>query len=79
MRALSQIKDELKYEIFGIALVALGILGIVCLISPDAGLISGLIDKALKSIAGEGRFIFPFLIILIGVKFVRKRAQASIF
>ncbi|OQA10789.1 MAG: DNA translocase SpoIIIE [Firmicutes bacterium ADurb.Bin373] len=79
MRALSQIKDELKYEIFGIALVALGILGIVCLVSPDAGLINGLIDKALKSIAGEGRFIFPFLIILIGVKFVRKRAQASIF
>jgi S-DNA-T family DNA segregation ATPase FtsK/SpoIIIE len=78
MGALSQIKDELKYEIFGIALIALGILGVVCLLSPGAGLISGIIDKALKSIAGEGRYIFPFLLILIGAKLVRNRAQASI-
>lgn len=78
MGALSQIKDELKYEIFGIALVALGVLGTVCLLLPDAGLLSGFIEKALKSIAGEGRFIFPFLLILIGAKLVRNRAQASI-
>ncbi|MDD2553786.1 MAG: DNA translocase FtsK [Desulfotomaculaceae bacterium] len=78
MGALSQIKDELKYEILGIALVALGVLGIVCLLLPDAGLLSGFIEKTLKSIAGEGRFIFPFLLILIGAKLVRKRAQASI-
>jgi S-DNA-T family DNA segregation ATPase FtsK/SpoIIIE len=78
MGALSQLKDELKYEIFGIALVALGVLGIVCLLSPDAGLVSGIIDKALKSIAGEGRYIFPFLLILIGAKLVRSRTQASI-
>lgn len=77
MGALSQLKDEIKYEIFGIALVALGVLGIVCLLSPDAGLISGIIDKSLKSIAGEGRYIFPFLLILIGAKLVRNRAQTS--
>lgn len=78
MGAMSQIKDELKYEIFGIALVALGVLGIVCLLLPDAGLISGFIEKALKSIAGEGRFIFPFLLILIGAKLVRNRVRANI-
>lgn len=77
MGALSQLKDEIKYEIFGIALVALGVLGIVCLLSPGAGLISGIIDKSLKSIAGEGRYIFPFLLILIGAKLVRNRAQTS--
>lgn len=78
MGVLSQLKDELKYEIFGIALVALGVLGIVCLLSPDAGLMSGIIDKALKSVAGEGRYIFPFLLILVGAKLVRNRTQASV-
>jgi S-DNA-T family DNA segregation ATPase FtsK/SpoIIIE len=78
MGAQGQLKDELKYEIFGIALFALGILGIVSLLSPDAGFISGIIDRALKSIAGEGRYIFPFLLILIGVKLVRSRRQARI-
>lgn len=78
MGAKGQLKDELKYEIFGIALFALGILGIVSLLSPDAGFISGIIDRALKSIAGEGRYIFPFLLILIGVKLVRSRSQTGI-
>jgi S-DNA-T family DNA segregation ATPase FtsK/SpoIIIE len=78
MGTKGQLKDELKYEIFGIALFALGILGIVSLLSPEAGFISGIIDRALKSIAGEGRYIFPFLLILIGVKLVRSRSQAGI-
>ncbi len=78
MGAQGQLKDELKYEIFGIALFALGILGIVSLLSPDAGYISAIIYRALKSIAGEGSYIFPFLLILIGVKLVRSRSQAKI-
>jgi S-DNA-T family DNA segregation ATPase FtsK/SpoIIIE len=78
MGTQGQLKNELKYEISGISLFALGILGIVSLISPDAGFISGIIDRALKSTAGEGRYIFPFLLILIGVKLVRSRSQAGI-
>lgn len=78
MGAMGQLKEELKYEIFGIALAALGVLGIVCLLTPDAGLVSGVIDKALKSIAGEGRFIFPVLLIAFGGKLVRSRTPAII-
>ncbi|NQS74956.1 MAG: DNA translocase FtsK [Peptococcaceae bacterium] len=78
MGTFSQIKDELKYEILGIALVALGILGLVCLLLPEAGLLSSFIDKVLKSVAGEGRYILPFLLILVGAKFVRNRAQANL-
>ena len=78
MGTFSQIKDELKYEILGIALVALGILGLVCLLLPEAGLLSSFVDKVLKSVAGEGRFILPFLLILVGAKFVRNRAQANL-
>jgi S-DNA-T family DNA segregation ATPase FtsK/SpoIIIE len=78
MGALGQLKEEIKYEIFGIALAALGVLGIVCLLTPDAGLVSGVIDKALKSIAGEGRFVFPVLLIVFGARLVRSRTPASI-
>jgi S-DNA-T family DNA segregation ATPase FtsK/SpoIIIE len=78
MGAKGQLKDELKYEIFGIALFALGVLGIVSLLLPEAGFISSIFDRALKSIAGEGRYIFPFLLILIGVKLLRSRTQARV-
>ncbi len=78
MGALGQIKEELKYEIFGIALIALGILSIACLLSPASGLVSGVIDKILKSIAGEGRYLFPLLLLLLGVRLVHKRSRSSV-
>lgn len=78
MGVLGQLKEELKYEIFGIALIALGILSIVCLLSPASGLVSGFIDKILKSIAGEGRYMFPLLLLLVGVRLVHKRSRTSV-
>jgi S-DNA-T family DNA segregation ATPase FtsK/SpoIIIE len=78
MGVLGQLKEELKYEILGIALIALGILSIVCLLSPASGLVSGFIDKVLKSIAGEGRYLFPLLLLLVGVRLVHKRSRTSV-
>jgi len=77
MGVLGQLKEELRYEIFGIILVALGVLGIVSLLSPSSGLVSVFVDRVLKGIAGEGRYFFPLLLVLIGVRLVRKRGRTK--
>lgn len=78
MGTTSRLKEELKYEILGIAFVALGVLGIVCLLSPSSGLISQFVDRVLKGIAGEGRYLFPLLLVLAGLKLVLKRSKTRI-
>ena len=60
MGKTGQFKEEMKCEILGIAFVALGVLGIVCLLSPSSGLISQFVDRVLKGLAGEGRYIFHY-------------------
>lgn len=72
-----RLKEELKFEILGIALVALGVLGIVCLLSPSSGLISQFVDRVLKGIAGEGRYLFPLLLVLAGIRLVSKRSRTQ--
>jgi S-DNA-T family DNA segregation ATPase FtsK/SpoIIIE len=78
MGTTGRLKEELKCEILGIAFVALGVLGIVCLLSPSSGLISQFVDRVLKGIAGEGRYLFPLLLVLTGVRLVLKRSKTRI-
>ncbi|MCL6634160.1 MAG: DNA translocase FtsK [Peptococcaceae bacterium] len=78
MALLGQLKEERRYEIIGVALTALGVLSLVSLLSPSSGLVSGFVDRALKSVAGEGRFFFPVLLILAGVRLVRKRSRTMV-
>ena len=78
MGVLGQLKEELRYEILGIILVALGVLGIVSLLSPSSGLVSEFVDRVLKSIAGEGRYFFPLLLVLAGIRLVRKRGRTKV-
>ncbi|OPX91311.1 DNA translocase FtsK [Pelotomaculum sp. PtaB.Bin117] len=70
-----QLKEELKYEISGVILVALGILCIVSLLSQSSGLVSDFAVRILRSIAGEGCYFFPFLLVLAGGRLVRRRSQ----
>lgn len=78
MGARRQLREELKYEISGIALIALGILSVVSLFSPSSGFVSEFVDKALKSIAGEGRYIFPLILVLSGIRLVQRRNRAKL-
>lgn len=78
MGVLGQLKEELRYEIFGIIFIALGVLGVVSLQSPASGLVSEFVDRVLKSIAGEGRYFFPLLLVLAGVRLVRKRGRTKV-
>ncbi len=71
MGRLGRLKEQLKYEIFGVTLIALGVLGVISLLSPSSGMVSDFINRVLKSIAGEGRYLFPIFLILAGVRLVR--------
>lgn len=73
MGTLGQIKEELKFEIIGVALIALGVIGLLSIVVPSSGLVSVFIDRVLKGIAGEGRFLFPVLLIMVGARLVLKR------
>ncbi|MDD4237171.1 MAG: DNA translocase FtsK [Desulfotomaculaceae bacterium] len=77
MGVLGQLKEELKYEILGIALIAMGVLGLLSILVPASGLVSVFIDRLLKSIAGEGRYLFPLLLIMVGGKLVLKRRRTT--
>jgi len=78
MGTQDQIKEGLKYEISGVILVALGVLGIVSLLSQPSGLVSDFAVRVLKSIAGEGCYFFPLLLILAGGRLVRRRSQTAV-
>lgn len=70
-----QLKENLKYEISGVILVALGVLGVVSLLSQPSGLVSIFAVRVIKSIAGEGSYFFPLLMVLAGVRLARRRSQ----
>lgn len=73
MGILGQMKEELKYEIIGVTLIAVGVLGLLSIMIPSSGLVSVFIDRILKGIAGEGRFLFPVLLVMVGARLVLKR------
>jgi len=78
MGTQGQLGEELKYEIIGVVLMALGVLGIVSLLSQPSGLVSDFAVRVLKSIAGEGCFFFPILLILAGGRLVRRRGGSAV-
>jgi S-DNA-T family DNA segregation ATPase FtsK/SpoIIIE len=73
MKISGQMKEELKYEILGVALITLGLIGLLSILAPSSGLVSLFIDRLLKSIAGEGRYLFPFILVMLGARLVLKR------
>ncbi|PRR80236.1 DNA translocase SpoIIIE [Clostridium liquoris] len=65
-------------DIKGIISITLGILMLISVFSPsDSGLIGKLIKKVLIAVFGLGAFIFPFLIIFVGVCFILKKGKIS--
>ncbi|MDD3653502.1 MAG: DNA translocase FtsK [Desulfotomaculaceae bacterium] len=72
-----QLEEKLKYEICGVILIALGVLGTVSLFSQPSGLISDFAVRLMRNIAGEGCLFFPLLMFLMGVRLVRRRSRAT--
>ncbi|WP_368487633.1 DNA translocase FtsK [Clostridium sp. BJN0013] len=79
---MSRIRQKKKYsldeDIKGILLTTLGILMIISVFSPSSSGIAGkLMKKILIIIFGIGAFIFPILIIFIGICYIIKRNKIT--
>ncbi len=73
MGFLDELKEDVRCEISGLVLIALGILGITSLASPSSGILSELLEKMFKGIAGEGCYLPPLILILAGIRLLVKR------
>jgi len=70
-------KESLKFEIIGITMIAMGVLGLLSILLPSSGIVVDFFDKLLKTIAGEGRFLFPVLLVVLGAKLAHKRSRTA--
>jgi len=66
-----QIDNHLKQEIAGIFILAMALLGAICLFNPSVGAVAFLIETVLRVLTGEGRYLFPFLMGYWGIKLIR--------
>lgn len=65
-----------NYEIIGLALVAVGALGLVSLLSPGvagAGRVGEWLAALLSILAGGGKYLLPMLVVWLGVQMIRRR------
>ena len=67
---LSDLSSELKYEILGIILFTTGIICFISLLGLNAGPVGVFIAKMLKYIFGVGAPIIPFILVIIGLRYV---------
>ncbi|MEW5952975.1 MAG: DNA translocase FtsK 4TM domain-containing protein [Bacillota bacterium] len=73
-----KLREGLKIEIAGLCLIALAVLGLICLLSPSEGFVGGVLEKVLKTLAGEGRFLFPLLLGVLGWQLIRSGRKVQL-
>lgn len=78
MRLFKVVKDDLKFEIIGIALLALSLLGFASFYSASLGAVGNFIGRVLKGICGEGRIIFPILLGVLGLRLMLQRKRSTV-
>jgi S-DNA-T family DNA segregation ATPase FtsK/SpoIIIE len=68
-------KDLQKYELAGIGLICVALLALISLVNPAVGLVSWGVERMLRGIAGEGRYLFPLLLAFWGLRLIRGKAS----
>lgn len=76
-QAKSQAKEEIKYEITGIAMLAVAVLSLVSLFTDSTGVVGEYVEIFLKGLSGEGRYIFPLVLAFFGIKLIRERKRTK--
>ncbi len=69
-------KNELKYEIFGVGFLAFAVLCFVSLFNNSTGAVGGFVVKAVRVVAGEGKYVFPLVVAFFGVRMIKERKKA---
>jgi S-DNA-T family DNA segregation ATPase FtsK/SpoIIIE len=63
-------RTHLKRDIYGLALVFLGLACLFCLCWPQPGLLPSEVDRFLRLLAGSGAYVLPLALIFIGGVFL---------
>lgn len=75
MSPAKNVKEEIHYEITGIILLALAALIAISVANPAVGVLGRLINRMLMIMAGEGRYLFPFLLAVCGFKMLFRKSK----
>ncbi|GAB6180722.1 DNA translocase FtsK [Desulfotomaculum defluvii] len=79
MDVLKKLKEDLKYEIFGIGLIALAVLGLISFADTPLGAIGGFVGRVLKGLFGAfGGVVLMFFLGLFGIKLIIERKRSSV-
>ncbi|HAU30774.1 MAG: Cell division protein FtsK/SpoIIIE [Desulfotomaculum sp. 46_296] len=73
-----QAKEQQKYEIVGIVFLTVAILCLISLLNPSVGLVSKLVERILRGITGEGRYVFPVLLVFFGLRLLFLKSQLKV-
>ncbi|SCG83392.1 DNA translocase ftsK [Proteiniborus sp. DW1] len=68
-------KRDIKMEIMGILIVAVGLLSLLSMYNKSTGFIGQIIKKYSIIIAGLGGYVFPFIILLVGFLFITNKIE----
>lgn len=69
------INNDLKYELLGIALTAIGIIAFISLLGFSTGPIGYSIAKFQRYCFGIGAYLIPIMIMIIGIRYIIKRLE----
>ncbi|MCL2336971.1 MAG: DNA translocase FtsK [Firmicutes bacterium] len=80
MAASRNKQEEIRCEIIGITLLALAALTLISVLNPAVGLLGSLLNRAINALAGEGRYLFPLLLAVFGIKmlYLKSRIKKNI-
>jgi S-DNA-T family DNA segregation ATPase FtsK/SpoIIIE len=70
--------EDLKFEIYGLAVITLAILALASLISPLTGTLGQALKQGMVMVAGKGGYFIPVLIFLLGLKIMREKSQVCL-
>jgi S-DNA-T family DNA segregation ATPase FtsK/SpoIIIE len=79
MTRVNKLKDELRFEITGITLLALAILIFISIVNPSVGVVGKLVNNSLTRLTGEGRYLLPVLLFFFGCKTLYYKSKAGMF
>jgi len=72
-KSWKQMRENIKYEIYGLLVVALGIFCLVSLFSDAVGLIGNFCYRILHALAGQGAYAIPICLVYYGINIMRQR------
>lgn len=65
--------NQQRYELAGVGLICLSLLGFISLVNPNVGLVSWAVERFLRGATGEGRYFFPLLLAYLGIRLIHGR------